>query len=69
MFIKNIEIRNSICKKFLINCFTFIHPQSGLHGKYFGQFFKSNYPQSGIYNFEDKKNLETFKKGKKNSTN
>ena len=59
---KNIEIRNSICKKFLINCFTFIHPQSGLHGKYFGQFFKSNYPQSGIYNFEDKKNLETFKK-------
>lgn len=62
VFKHNLEIRNGICIKLSLNCYTFIHPLSGLHGKYFNEFFKSEYPQTEIYDFKDKKNLDMFKK-------
>ena len=61
VFEKNIKIRNNICEAFKLNCYTFLHPQSGLHGIYFKNFNKSNYPQTGIYNFEDEKIKEMIK--------
>lgn len=62
VFEKNIQIRNSICKIFQLNCYTFIHPQSGLHGVYFENFNKSNYPQTGTYDFSKKRSKEMIKK-------
>mgnify|MGYP003337735121 CR=1 FL=1 len=54
VFNDNIKIRNSICNKFLINCFNFLQPFPEIHGKFY------NYNK--IQKFNNKKNLYFYKK-------
>ena len=61
---KNIFLREEICKIFNINCYSFLHPKSGLHGKYFDNFEVSEVLQTQIYNFETQKNKEMIEERK-----
>ena len=37
VFDDNIKIRSSICNKFELNCFNFLQPFPGLHGKFYNK--------------------------------
>ena len=43
VFQDNISIRNSVCEKFILNCYTFLQPFAGVHGIY-----SENYPNDWI---------------------
>ena len=47
----NISIRNSVCEKFILNCYTFLQPFAGVHGIY-----SENYPND-LIEIQNKKYL------------
>ena len=54
VFDDNIKIRSSICNKFELNCFNFLQPFPGLHGKFYNKI------NSKIETYYNKNNLELY---------
>ena len=68
VFQNNIDIRISICKKFDLNCYTFLQPLAGIHGIYFNNIPKNIAMETRPKGNERKKKSKkilNFKKGRK----
>ena len=60
VFQNNIDIRISICKKFVLNCYTFLQPLAGIHGIYFNNIPKNIAMETRPKGNERKKNQKKY---------
>jgi hypothetical protein len=60
VFQNNIDIRISICKRFVLNCYTFLQPLAGIHGIYFDNIPKNIAVETRPKGNERKKNQKKY---------